>query len=139
LPAVCSDAKSTREIHEGSRRRGPRRHADQRLVGLSSADRPLDIVFSLDSVITAWGWRHLRMIAAVVLRWRNDVRGRADQRLCASPSDVKMLALSFLLMIGVHSSPTGWASTLPRLHLFRDGFSVFVEMLNSACGRARLR
>ncbi len=102
----------------------------------------LDIVFSLDSVITAVGMaRHLAvMIAAVVL-------AVGVMMFAATPiSDfvhrhptVKMLALSFLLLIGVSLIADGLGQHIAKGYIyFAMGFSVFVEMLNIRM-RARTR
>ena len=94
----------------------------------------LDIVFSLDSVITAVGMA-------------DDVgdhghRGRAGGRLmmfAAEPISafvnrhptVKVLALSFLLLIGVSLIGDGLGMHVPKGYIyFAMGFSVFVEMIN---------
>ena len=129
-------AKSTREIHEGlegdADRAGTRSRASfGAVVGQIVL---LDIVFSLDSVITAVGMaRHLPvMIAAVVL-------AVGVMMFAAAPiSDfvhrhptVKMLALSFLLMIGVALIADGLGQHIAKGYIyFAMGFSVFVELLN---------
>src|SRR5882672_2425922 len=129
-------AKSTREIHEGLE--GDADHAGTRaratFSGVVGQIVLLDIVFSLDSVITAVGMaRHLPvMIAAVVL-------AVGVMMFAAAPiSDfvhrhptVKMLALSFLLMIGVSLIADGLGQHIAKAYIyFAMGFSVFVEMLN---------
>ena len=129
-------AKSTREIHEGLE--GESGHASTAVRASFAAVvgqiMILDIVFSLDSVITAVGMaRHLPvMIAAVVL-------AVGVMMFAATPiSDfvhrhptVKMLALSFLLMIGVSLIADGLGQHIAKGYIyFAMGFSVFVEMLN---------
>ncbi len=129
-------AKSTREIHDGLE--GETDHAGTRVrasfAGVVGQIVVLDIVFSLDSVITAVGMaRHLPvMIAAVVL-------AVGVMMFAAAPiSDfvhrhptVKMLALSFLLMIGVSLIADGLGQHIAKGYIyFAMGFSVFVEMLN---------
>ncbi|HTI03976.1 MAG TPA: TerC family protein [Gemmatimonadales bacterium] len=128
--------KSTREIHEGLE--GDAGHAGSAVRASFAAVvgqiMVLDIVFSLDSVITAVGMaRHLPvMIAAVVL-------AVGVMMFAATPiSDfvhrhptVKMLALSFLLMIGVSLIADGLGQHIAKGYIyFAMGFSVFVEMLN---------
>jgi len=94
----------------------------------------LDIVFSLDSVITAVGMVDVLwvMIAAVMI-------AVGIMMLSAEPISafvhkhptVKMLALSFLLLIGVTLIADGFGQHIPRGYIyFAMGFSVFVEMLN---------
>ena len=129
-------AKSTHEIHEGLE--GDANYAGKKVpasfAGVVGQIVLLDIVFSLDSVITAVGMaRHLPvMIAAVVL-------AVGVMMFAAAPiSDfvhrhrtVKMLALSFLLMIGVSLIADGLGQHIVKGYIyFAMGFSVFVEMLN---------
>jgi predicted tellurium resistance membrane protein TerC len=94
----------------------------------------LDIVFSLDSVITAVGMADdiSIMIAAVVA-------AVAIMMISADPISafvgkhptVKVLALSFLLMIGVALIGDGLGLHIPKGYIyFAMGFSVFVEMIN---------
>lgn len=94
----------------------------------------LDIVFSLDSVITAVGIAsHLEvMIAAVVIAvgimmWASN----PVANFVNSHPTVKMLALSFLLLIGFSLLAEGFDQHIPKGYLyFAMGFSVLVEMLN---------
>jgi predicted tellurium resistance membrane protein TerC len=128
--------KSTREIHDALE--GDTDHAGARVratfAGVVGQIMVLDIVFSLDSVITAVGMaRHLSvMIAAVVL-------AVGVMLIAAAPiSDfvhkhptIKMLALSFLLLIGVSLIADGLGQHIAKGYIyFAMGFSVFVEMLN---------
>ncbi len=94
----------------------------------------LDIVFSLDSVITAVGiGSHLEvMIAAVVISvgimiWAS---GPVANFVNSHPT-VKMLALSFLLLIGFSLLAEGFEQHIPKGYLyFAMGFSILVELLN---------
>jgi predicted tellurium resistance membrane protein TerC len=94
----------------------------------------LDIVFSLDSVITAVGMAEdvVVMIVAVVL-------AVAVMTFSAEPISafvnrhptVKVLALSFLLLIGLSLIGDGLGMHIPKGYIyFAMGFSVFVEMIN---------
>lgn len=94
----------------------------------------LDIVFSLDSVITAVGMaKHVEiMIIAVVIAvgimmWAsNGVAGFVNKH-----PTVKMLALSFLLLIGVSLLAEAFEQHIPKGYIyFAMAFSVLVEMLN---------
>jgi predicted tellurium resistance membrane protein TerC len=94
----------------------------------------LDIVFSLDSVITAVGMaRHLGvMIAAVILAlvFMLAFAGRVSDFIHRHPS-LKMLALSFLLLIGVALVAEGFHKEIPKGYIyFAMAFSVGVEILN---------
>jgi predicted tellurium resistance membrane protein TerC len=94
----------------------------------------LDVVFSLDSVITAVGMvdEVLIMIVAVILAagvmiWSAKIIGDFVER---HPT-IKILALSFLLMIGFTLIVEGLHQHIPKGYIyFAMGFSVFVEMLN---------
>jgi len=129
-------AKSTREIHDGLE--GDPGHAGARVrasfAGVVGQIVLLDIVFSLDSVITAVGMaRHLPvMIAAVVLAVGVMMFAAASiSGFVHRHPTVKMLALSFLLMIGVSLIADGLGQHIAKGYIyFAMGFSIFVEMLN---------
>jgi predicted tellurium resistance membrane protein TerC len=136
-------AKSTMEIHDKLEGEDEQRSAATRRASFAAIISQivlLDIVFSLDSVITAVGMaRHIGvMIAAVVLAvlvmlW---AAGPISAFVHRHPT-VKMLALSFLLLIGVALVADGLDQHLPRGYIyFAMGFSVFVEMLNLRVRRA---
>jgi predicted tellurium resistance membrane protein TerC len=128
--------KSTREIHErleGEEGEGNARAA----AGFAAVIVQillLDIIFSLDSVITAVGMaNHLAvMITAVVLAvgvmmWAAAPIGAFVER---HPT-IKMLALSFLLLVGMSLIADGLGLHIPKGYIyFAMAFSVFVEMLN---------
>jgi len=128
--------KSTREIHEGLE--GDPGHAGTRVrasfASVVAQIMLLDIVFSLDSVITAVGMaRHLWvMIAAVVLAVGVMMFAAAPiSNFVHRHPTVKMLALSFLLMIGVALIADGLGQHIRKGYIyFAMGFSVIVEMLN---------
>jgi predicted tellurium resistance membrane protein TerC len=129
--------KSVREIHE--RLEGPAEHAHgvREAVTFSSVlvqIALLDIVFSLDSVITAVGMADevAVMIAAVVIAvgFMMFSAGPVSAFVEAHPT-VKMLALSFLLMIGVTLIAESLDRHIPKGYIyFAMAFSVLVEMLN---------
>ena len=94
----------------------------------------LDLVFSLDSVITAIGMAEqvLIMIIAVILAviFMMIFAGSISGFVMKHPT-VKMLALSFLLLIGVSLIAEGLDQHIPKGYIyFSMAFSVFVEMLN---------
>ena len=94
----------------------------------------LDAVFSLDSVITAVGMadRIEIMIAAVVISvaFMMVFAGPISNFVERHPT-IKMLALSFLLLIGVTLIAEGFDQHIPKGYIyFAMAFSVFVEMLN---------
>ncbi|MGC1455056.1 MAG: TerC family protein [Nitrospirota bacterium] len=98
----------------------------------------LDIVFSLDSVITAVGMAQQTgvMIAAIVLALMLMLlaSGVISSYIHQHPS-LKMLALSFLLMVGVTLIAEGLAFHIPKGYIyFAMGFSGMVETLNLFAG-----
>ncbi len=134
-------AKATTEIHD--RLEGREGHASARVAPSFAAVIAqimlLDVVFSLDSVITAVGMANQLavMIAAIVLAvgvmlW---AAGAISEFVHQHPT-VKMLALSFLLLIGVALVADGFGQHIAKGYIyFAMGFSVFVEMLNLRVGR----
>ena len=94
----------------------------------------LDIVFSLDSVITAVGMAEdlSIMVAAVVLAVAVMMfsAGPISNFVSRHPT-VKVLALSFLLLIGLSLIGDGLDMHIPKGYVyFAMGFSMFVEMIN---------
>lgn len=103
----------------------------------------LDLVFSLDSIITAVGMTQNLpvMITAVVIAVAVMffAAGPVSAFVLRHPT-TKMLALSFLLLIGVALVADGLHFHIPRGYLyFAIGFSVLVEALNLAAARRRKR
>ena len=128
--------KSTYEIHE--KLEGEEGHASARVApsfgGVIVQIILLDAVFSLDSVITAVGMvdEIAIMIAAVVVAivfmmvFAGAISGFVERH-----PTVKMLALSFLLLIGMTLVAEGLDRHIPKGYIyFAMAFSVFVEMLN---------
>lgn len=103
----------------------------------------IDIIFSLDSVITAVGMTNnlpvmcIAVIAAVVVMLV--FSGAIVEFIDANPS-VKMLAVSFLLMIGLVLVADGFGQHIQKGYVyFAMGFSLFVEMVNlRATRRAKI-
>jgi predicted tellurium resistance membrane protein TerC len=129
-------AKSTYEIHdnlEGAEAGGSARAAASFWSAIGQIV-VLDIVFSLDSVITAVGMANdiVVMVSAVVIAVgvmmaaANGISGFVDRH-----PTVKMLALSFLLLIGVSLIADGLHQHISKGYIyFAMAFSVLVEMLN---------
>ncbi|HWP94002.1 MAG TPA: TerC family protein [Thermodesulfobacteriota bacterium] len=129
-------AKSTYEIHD--KLEGEEGHSSARIassfVSVIIQIILLDIVFSLDSVITAIGMANQLwvMITAVVIAvvFMMVSAGPISDFVHRHPT-VKMLALSFLLLIGVSLIAEGLDQHIPKGYIyFAMAFSVFVEMLN---------
>jgi predicted tellurium resistance membrane protein TerC len=129
-------AKSTHEIHE--KLEGEEGHASSRVAASFASViiqiMLLDIVFSLDSVITAVGmvdelWVMVTavVIAVGIMMWSAEPISAFVHR---HPT-VKMLALSFLLLIGLSLIAEGFDHHIPKGYIyFAMGFSVFVEFIN---------
>jgi predicted tellurium resistance membrane protein TerC len=129
-------AKSTREIHE--RLEGEEGEASARVApSLGSVliqIMLLDIVFSLDSVITAVGMVDELgvMVSAVIVAvlFMMGFAKPVSEFVDRHPT-VKMLALSFLILIGVSLVAESFDQHIPKGYIyFAMAFSVMVEMLN---------
>jgi predicted tellurium resistance membrane protein TerC len=130
-------AKSTHEIHERLEGVEASQPVHRPVASLSSVIVQiglLDIIFSLDSVITAVGMaRELWvMVAAVVIAIA--IMMLASGKISAFVEDhptVKILALSFLLLIGMSLVAEGLDLHIPKGYIyFAMAFSVMVEMIN---------
>ena len=135
-------AKATHEIHESMEGDGHERTAKSASFGAVIAQiLVLDLVFSLDSVITAVGMVSEIgvMITAVVLAilFMLVSAGAVSAFIHRHPT-VKMLALSFLLLVGVALIADGFDVHVPRGYVyFAMAFSVFVEVLNLRSSRRK--
>jgi predicted tellurium resistance membrane protein TerC len=129
-------AKSTHEIHD--KLEGEEGHGSARVAasfgGVLIQIALLDIVFSLDSVITAVGMAEhvsvmiLAVVAAVGVMLVS--AGRISAFVEKHPT-VKVLALSFLLLIGMSLIAEGFGQHIRKGYIyFAMGFSVVVEMIN---------
>jgi predicted tellurium resistance membrane protein TerC len=128
--------KATREIHD--KLEGEEGEASAKVrasfVSVILQILALDVVFSLDSVITAVGMANDLpvMIIAVVLAVAVMMfaAGPISDFVSEHPT-IKMLALAFLLLIGMSLIAEGLDQHIPKGYIyFAMGFSVFVEMLN---------
>ncbi len=129
-------AKSTHEIHQkiegevgvSSSRVGPS------FVGVLVQIALLDIVFSLDSVITAVGMANdiaVMVTAVVIAVGFMMVFAGPISRFVEDHPTVKILALSFLLLIGMTLIAEGLDQHIPKGYIyFAMAFSVFVEVIN---------
>ncbi|MBL8760622.1 MAG: TerC family protein [Phycisphaerae bacterium] len=129
--------KATTEIHHKLEGGGPEEAAKGAGVTFKQAVTQivlLDIVFSLDSVITAVGmaraiWVMVTAVVisiAVMLAFAGQISAFVEKH-----PTVKMLALSFLLLIGVMLTADGLGQHIPKGYIyFAMAFSLGVEMLN---------
>jgi predicted tellurium resistance membrane protein TerC len=129
-------AKSTYEIHdklEGGDGHAVKKSAPS-LASVLVQIMILDIVFSLDSVITAVGMVEeltVMVIAVVVAVGFMLVFSGAISRFVNEHPTIKILALSFLILIGVLLVAEGFGQHIPKGYVyFAMAFSVGVEMLN---------
>ena len=134
-------AKSTREIHHRIEEAENTRNTAGSLTfsGVLTQIVLLDIVFSLDSVITAVGMVDQIgvMIAAVIIAMViMIVSANAISAFIERHPTLKMLALSFLLLIGVNLMAEGVGFHIPKGYTyFAMGFSLLVEFLNRKAGK----
>jgi predicted tellurium resistance membrane protein TerC len=101
----------------------------------------LDLVFSIDSVITAVGMTTyvwvmvIAILTAVVIML---VASKAIYTFVNAHPSVKMLALAFLLLIGVTLLAEGFNEKIPKGYIYASmTFSVFVEVLNIGVRRKK--
>jgi len=128
--------KSTHEIHE--KLEGEEGHGSAKVaasfVGIIIQILLLDIVFSLDSVITAVGMANdlaVMVLAVIIAVGVMLVSAGAISDFVERHPTIKMLALSFLLLIGVSLIGEGLDQHIPKGYIyFAMGFSIFVEMIN---------
>ena len=135
--------KSTREIHDkmegdDDETRGTKKAATFRGVLIQIAI--LDMVFSLDSVITAVGMADelaVMVVAVILAVGVMMISAEPVGHFVSDHPTVKMLALSFLLLIGTSLIAEGAGFHIPKGYIyFAMGFSVLVEFLNLKAGGA---
>jgi len=129
--------KSTYEIHdklEGPMHEQKSQAAGHTFLSVITQIFLLDLVFSLDSVITAVGMAddvEIMITAIVIAIGIMMLSANAVSRFIDEHPTVKMLALSFLLLIGVTLVAEGLGQHFSKGYIYSAmGFSFFVEMLN---------
>ncbi|KGM57753.1 membrane protein [Lysobacter arseniciresistens ZS79] len=129
--------KATHEIHqklEGASEHVPQGTAAASFMGVIAQIMVLDIVFSLDSIITAVGmvderWVMVTAIVASIVFMLAFARPISE--FVERHPTVKVLALSFLIMIGLVLIADGFDLHIPKGYVYAAmAFSVFVEMIN---------
>jgi predicted tellurium resistance membrane protein TerC len=136
--------KSTKEVHQLTE--GEEGHASAKVAASFGAILVqiilIDMVFSLDSIITAVGMvdEVAVMIAAVVASvGLMMLFAKAIGDFVSAHPSIKMLALSFLLVVGVMLVAEGFDTHVPKGYLyFAMAFSLGVEVLNIRARRKRL-
>jgi len=136
--------KGTREIHHRFEADEPDESAraqQSSFAGVIAQIGLLDIVFSLDSVITAVGMANAFSVMAVAIIIAVLIMLIASKPLTAFVEQyptVKMLALSFLLLIGMTLVADGAGFHVPKGYVYAAiGFSVGVEVLNQLVAKRR--
>ena len=130
--------KATKEIHHkleaAADTVGGRPSATTTFAGVIFQILVLDMVFSIDSVITAVGMTDyiaVMVAANVIALVMMLLLGRSVSQFVERHPSVKVLALSFLLMIGLVLAAEGLGAHIPKGYVYGAmGFSVFVEMIN---------
>ena len=131
--------KATKEIHgklEGEEEDLSEKGKANSFASIMTEIMVLNVVFSLDSIITAIGMIPreqilVMMIAVVVATLVMALTINPVTRFVEKHPTVKMLALSFLLLIGMTLIVEGFHTHIPKGYVyFAMGFSVFVELLN---------
>jgi predicted tellurium resistance membrane protein TerC len=136
-------AKATREIHE--KLEGEEGEMTARVAPSFGAVigqiMLLDIVFSLDSVITAVGMADqlvVMVLAVMIAVGIMMVSAASISRFVNEHPTVKVLALSFLLLIGASLIAEGLGTHIPKGYIyFAMAFSVFVETINLRAAKKR--
>jgi predicted tellurium resistance membrane protein TerC len=135
--------KATREIHdklEGDEH-GRSTEGTATFTSVIAQIALLDLVFSLDSVITAVGMADdlgVMVTAVVVAVLFMMVAAEPVSAFVTRHPTVKMLALSFLLLIGMTLVAEGLGQHISKGYIyFAMGFSIFVESLNLRLRKAR--
>jgi predicted tellurium resistance membrane protein TerC len=127
--------KSTTEIHQSLDKEDPQESGSKHtLLSVVLQIMVIDVVFSLDSIITAVGMvdRIEIMVAAVVSSVSLMVLfARAIGDFVSNHPTIKMLALSFLVLVGFVLITEGFDHHIPKGYIyFAMAFSLCVEMLN---------
>jgi predicted tellurium resistance membrane protein TerC len=136
-------AKSTREIHHKLEGEAGEKSAKVAVSFRTTIIQImlLDMVFSLDSVITAVGMVNeiaIMVLAVVIAVGVMMVFARSIGEFVEKHPTIKILALAFLLLIGTALIADGLDLHIPKGYIyFAMGFSVFVEMLNLRLRRTR--
>jgi len=133
--------KSTKEIHhkiEQADESGPKAGLSMTFASVIAQIILIDLVFSIDSIITAIGMTQntlIMIIANLVALALMIIFGKSIGDYVDKHPSIKMLALSFLLMIGVLLVAEAFTYKIPKGYLyFAMAFSVIVEMLNLRAG-----
>jgi predicted tellurium resistance membrane protein TerC len=129
--------KATIEIHdklEGSEHHGPTAGATATFASVVAQVMLIDVVFSLDSVITAVGMTDqipIMIVAVLLAAAVMLVFATAVSEFVARRPTIKMLALAFLLLIGVMLVAEGFGQHVDKGYIyFAMAFSLGVELLN---------
>jgi predicted tellurium resistance membrane protein TerC len=130
--------KATLEIHQECEPEDSEKRQKRKSIGFVSAIIQIlifDLIFSLDSILTAVGLtKHLwiMMIAIVIAVFIMVLASEPLSRFIKEHPTIKMLALSFLLLIGTVLVADGFGYAIPKGYIyFSIFFSLFLEGLNT--------
>lgn len=136
--------KGTHEIHEeveGEDDRPAKGSAKQSFLRAVILITLLDVIFSVDTVFTAVGMTNVLMVMIIAITIATAVMLLAAMplaRFIEKHPTVKMLALSFLLLIGMVLIADGLHFHIPRGYVYAPvAFSIIVEALNLAAAKRR--
>lgn len=132
----------TREIHrsiEGDKARKLQHSASTSFAGIVTQMVLLDVVFSLDSIITAVGLANelwVMAVAIVIAAAVMLVAAASLAELISRHPTIKILSLSFLLLIGTALVADGFGFHVPRSYIYAAiAFSIGVEALNQLAAK----
>jgi predicted tellurium resistance membrane protein TerC len=140
--------KATREIHHHMSRDDDKAGAPGGAGGLTvwaavGQILMLDLVFSIDSIVTAIGMTHhvpIMFVAVIVAVSAMLFAAQPLARFIDRNPSVVMLALSFLIVIGMTLVAEGFGSHVPKGYIYAAmAFSAFVEAMNMLARRAKQR
>ena len=137
--------KSTTEIDSNISGQTHEEHISTKKVSFASIIIQisiLDIVFSLDSVITAVGMAdhiEIMILAVIVAVGVMMVASKAISKFVDDNPTIKILALSFLILVGVTLAADGFGLHIPKGYIyFSMAFSLAVELINIKMRKKRL-
>ncbi len=135
--------KATHEIHQGVEGNG---HDDAKpatagFAAIIAQIIVIDMVFSVDSIVTAIGMAEhveIMILAVIIAMGVMYLASGAISGFIERHPTTKMLALAFLLMIGIALVADGFGFHIPRGYIYTAmAFSAFVEVLNVSAKRKR--
>ena len=128
--------KGTAEIHQDleGEEEGPRKAYTSNFLGVIALIMVIDFVFAIDSIITAVGMTDvlpIMILANVIAIAMMMLAAKPIGKFISDHPTIKMLALAFILLIGVVLVADGFQQHIPRAYIyFAIFFSIATESLN---------